>query len=98
MGSCDHTLISGVPCEKPVPTGCSTNSTLDRFVQLNSLMDGFALPQGQEKGLMQQSQLGIPVVLRALTPFSCKTPSRDEHPGPPLVLSTGLADQTGSTL
>jgi hypothetical protein len=30
------TLRFGVPCEYPVPTGCSTQRTLDKFVQLNS--------------------------------------------------------------
>lgn len=29
-----------------------------------------------------------PVVELVLTPFSCNSPSRDEHPGPPFVLET----------
>jgi len=36
------TLRFGVPCENPVPTGCSTHNTLDRLVQLNSLGVGLA--------------------------------------------------------
>jgi hypothetical protein len=37
-----HTLMLGFPCENPVPTGCSTQRTLDKLVQLNSLSVGFA--------------------------------------------------------
>jgi len=44
------TRILGTPCEKPVPTGCSTQSTLDRFVQLNSFWVGFAWPQLHDIG------------------------------------------------
>jgi hypothetical protein len=40
----------GVPCEYPVPTGCSTNIILDRFVQLNGLTVGTAVPGAQLKG------------------------------------------------
>lgn len=45
-----RTLALGTPWEKPVPTGCSTHSTLDRFVQLNSLGVGLACPHDQLKG------------------------------------------------
>ena len=31
-----RTVMFGLPRENPVPTGCSTNKMLDRFVQLNS--------------------------------------------------------------
>lgn len=44
------TLMLGVPCEKPVPTGCSTNRMLERLVQLNAFCVGIAWPQLQLKG------------------------------------------------
>lgn len=44
------TAASGFPCEKPVPTGCSTKRMLDRFVQLNSFCVGCACPQDHENG------------------------------------------------
>lgn len=45
-----HTVTSGLPCEKPVPTGCSTNKMLDRFVQLNSFCVGCACPYDHWNG------------------------------------------------
>lgn len=49
-------LIFGVPCEKPVPTGCSMNRILDRLVQLNSLGVGRAWPQDHVKGCKGPSE------------------------------------------
>jgi len=78
------TRILGTPCEKPVPTGCSTQSTLDRFVQLNSFWVGFAWPQLHENGY-DNVRCCYQARWPKLTPFSCNRPSSDEHPGPPLV-------------
>jgi len=55
----------GSPCEKPVPTGCSTHTMLVSVAQFHGLYTGFGVPYCHEIG-----------------PFSCKKPSREEHPGP----------------
>ena len=45
-----RTRAVGVPCENPVPTGCSIYKMLERFVQLNSFWVGLACPYDHVKG------------------------------------------------
>ena len=45
-----RTRAVGVPCENPVPMGCSTNRILERLVQLNSFWVALAWPQDQVMG------------------------------------------------
>ena len=40
----------GCPCEKPVPTGCSTHTMFVRFVHDHGLGTGFSVPYCQRKG------------------------------------------------
>ena len=60
---------------------------LDRLVQLYSFCTGWAVPQAHENGWRTIISGDIAKPGRALpTPFSCRRPSREEHPGPPFVL------------
>ena len=91
---CQLTRAVGTPCENPVPTGCSTNRILERFVQLNSFGVGFAWPKDQLNGYTIVITWSVPsscmvyVTNQPRTPFSWSSPSIEEQPGPPFVLQS----------
>lgn len=69
----------GIECS----TG-SSNSTRSELDAPDPSSIGMAIPKHQRISTSSSS----PVVELILTPFSCNSPSRDEHPGPPFVLET----------